>query len=146
MWRSTFFPPTIFRRYIRLKQMNRTCLAIQTHPGELNWAGRRTFHELISLTLVRLMQCLTFGLALILQLLYGFRMIMKRQIWDEQVDAPLLICLIIIRFISGSLTSSNNCYFSLRRKCFQSKHVFTSKIFLMRIKQLHDCMPSDRSD
>ena len=77
MWRSTFFPPTIFRRYIRLKQMNRTCLAIQTHPDELNWAGHRTFHELNSLTLVRLMQCLTFGLALILQLLYGFRMIWR---------------------------------------------------------------------
>ena len=60
MWRSTFFPPTIFRRYMRLKQMNRTCLAIQTHPDELNWARRRTFHELNSLTLVRRMWRLTF--------------------------------------------------------------------------------------
>ena len=46
MWRSTFVPETIFGRPIRLKQTDRTCWTIQTHSDELNWARRRTFHEL----------------------------------------------------------------------------------------------------
>ena len=35
---------------------------IQTHSDELNWARRQTFHELNSLSLVRLMKSSTFGL------------------------------------------------------------------------------------
>ena len=34
----------------------------QTHSDELNWARRQTFHELNSLSLVRLMKSSTFGL------------------------------------------------------------------------------------
>ena len=39
---------TIFRRSIRLKQTGRTCWTIQSHSDELNWARRRTFHELLT--------------------------------------------------------------------------------------------------
>ena len=66
------------------------------HPDELNWARRRTFHELNSLSLVRL----RFDVwprpyfTIILWLSYD----MKRQIWDEQVDAPRSICLIPLYF------------------------------------------------
>ena len=43
--------------------MDRTCWMIhQTHSNERNWARRRTFHELNSLSLVRLIKSLTFGL------------------------------------------------------------------------------------
>jgi len=51
MWRTTFVPETIFRRSIRLEQTDKTCWTIQTHSDELNWARRRTFHELNSLRL-----------------------------------------------------------------------------------------------
>ena len=46
-----------------LKRTDKTCfsLTIQTHSHELYWARRRTFQELNSLTLVRLMKTLTFG-------------------------------------------------------------------------------------
>ena len=64
MWRSTFVPGMIFRRSIRLKQTDRTCWTIQTHSDELNWASSRTFHELHSQSLVRLMKSSTFGLGL----------------------------------------------------------------------------------
>ena len=50
MWRSTFVPETIFRRFIRLKQTERTRWTIQTHSDELNWARR---HERNSLSLTR---------------------------------------------------------------------------------------------
>ena len=50
MWRSTFVPETIFRRCIRLKDTERTCWTIQTHWDDFNWARRRTFHELNSLS------------------------------------------------------------------------------------------------
>ena len=49
MWRLTFVSETIFTRSIRLKQTDRTCWTIQTHADKLNWARRRTFHELNSL-------------------------------------------------------------------------------------------------
>ena len=61
MWRSKFVPETIFRRPIRLKQTDRTCGTIQTHPDELNWARRRTLHERNSLSL---MKSSMFGLSL----------------------------------------------------------------------------------
>ena len=64
MWKSTFVPETIFRRSIRLEQTDRTCWTIQTHSDELNWARRRTFHEVNSISLVRLMKMSTFGLGL----------------------------------------------------------------------------------
>ena len=64
MWKSTFVPETIFRRSIRLEQTDRTCWTIQTHSDELNWARRRTFHEVNSISLVRLMKISTFGLGL----------------------------------------------------------------------------------
>ena len=64
MWKSTFVPETIFRRFIRLEQTDRTCWKIQTHSDELNWARRRTFHEVNSISLVRLMKISTFGLGL----------------------------------------------------------------------------------
>ena len=64
MWRSTFVPETIFRRSIRPKQTDRTGWTIWTHSDELNWAGRRTFHQHNSLSLVRLMKSSTFGLGL----------------------------------------------------------------------------------
>ena len=66
MGRSTFVPKTIFRRSIRLKQMDSTFWTIQTHSDELNWARRRTFHELNSLSLVRLLKSSKFGLGLTL--------------------------------------------------------------------------------
>ena len=52
MWRSTVVPETIFR----------WCWTFQTHSGELtcNWGRGRTFHELNSLSLVRLMKSSTF--------------------------------------------------------------------------------------
>ena len=46
MWRSTFVPETILRRKERVGGSR------QTHSHELNWARRRTFHELHSLSLV----------------------------------------------------------------------------------------------
>ena len=64
MWKSTFVQETIFRRSIHLEQTDRTCWTIQTHSDELNWARRRTFHEVNSISLVRLMKISTFGLGL----------------------------------------------------------------------------------
>ena len=65
MWRSTFVPETIFKRFIRLKQTVRTGWTIQTHSDELNnWARRRTFHERNSLSLLCLMKRSTFRLGL----------------------------------------------------------------------------------
>ena len=61
IWSSTFVPETMFRRPIRLKQTDRTSWTIQTHS---NWARRRTFHELNSLSLVRLIKSSTFDLGL----------------------------------------------------------------------------------
>ena len=46
MWRSTFVPETILRRKERVGRSR------QTHSHERNWARRRTFHELHSLSLV----------------------------------------------------------------------------------------------
>ena len=63
MWRSVC-PGENFRRSIRLEQSDRRCWTIQTHSKELNWASRRTFHEINSLRLVRLMKSSTFGLGL----------------------------------------------------------------------------------
>ena len=60
-WRSSV---TIFRRSIRLKQTDRTRWTIQAHTDELNWERRRNFHDLNSLSLIRLMKCSTFGLGL----------------------------------------------------------------------------------
>ena len=48
-------------RSIHLKQTDRTCWTIETHSDELTWARRGTFHELNSLSLVRLMKSSTFG-------------------------------------------------------------------------------------
>ena len=48
-------------RSIHRKQTHRTCWTIETHSDELTWARRGTFHELISLSLVRLMKSSTFG-------------------------------------------------------------------------------------
>ena len=42
-------------------QTDRTCWTIQTHSDELNWARRRSFHELNLLSLLRLMKSLMFG-------------------------------------------------------------------------------------
>ena len=44
----TFVPEKIYRRSIRLisTRIERVGLSIQTHLDELNWARRRTFHEL----------------------------------------------------------------------------------------------------
>ena len=53
MWRSTFVPET-----------DRTCWTIQTHWDQLYRARRRTFHELNSLSFLRLMKSSTFGLVL----------------------------------------------------------------------------------
>ena len=61
---STFVPKIILRCFICLKQMDRMCWTIQIHSDELNWARRRTFHELNSLSLVFLMKSSTFGLCL----------------------------------------------------------------------------------
>ena len=61
MWRS-IVPDTIFRCFIRLKQKDRTCWTIQTHSDGRNWARRRHFHELNSLSLVCLIKSLTLGL------------------------------------------------------------------------------------
>ena len=48
-----------------LKQTDRTRWTIQTHSAdELNWARRRIFYELNSLSLFRLMKTSTFGLGL----------------------------------------------------------------------------------
>ena len=47
-------------------QKDRTCWTIQINSYELNWAKCRTFHERNSLSLVRLMKRLTFGLGLTL--------------------------------------------------------------------------------
>ena len=44
-------------------QTDRKCWTIQTHSDELNWAKRRTCHERNSLSLVRIMKSLTFGLS-----------------------------------------------------------------------------------
>ena len=44
-----------------LKQTDRTCCKIQTLSDELNWTRRRTFHELKSLSLVRLIKSSMFG-------------------------------------------------------------------------------------
>lgn len=44
-----------------LKQTDRICCKIQTLSDELNWARRRTFHELNSLSLVRLIKSSMFG-------------------------------------------------------------------------------------
>ena len=63
MWRSVG-PGENFRRSIRLEQSDRTCWTIQTHSEELNWASRRTFHEINLLRLVRLTKSSTFGLGL----------------------------------------------------------------------------------
>ena len=76
MWRSTFIPETIFRRFIRLKQTETTCWTIPTHSYELNWAKRRTFHDLNSLSLVRLMKRLTFGQGLTL----------VKEVWVSELD------------------------------------------------------------
>ena len=43
-----FVPETIFRRSVCLKQTDRRCWTIQTHLDELNWARRRTLHELLT--------------------------------------------------------------------------------------------------
>ena len=40
MWRSTFVPKAIFRRFIHLRQTDRTCWTIQTHSDELNLATK----------------------------------------------------------------------------------------------------------
>ena len=61
VWRSTDLPETIFTRSMRLKQTDRTCWTIQIHSDKLNWARRPTFHELDSLSLIRLMKSSTFG-------------------------------------------------------------------------------------
>ena len=42
--------------------VERTCWMIQTHSDEVNLGRRRTFHELNSLSLARLMKSSTFGL------------------------------------------------------------------------------------
>ena len=66
MWRSTSVPETIFRRSIRLKQthIERVGRSKLIQMTELNWAGRRIFHELYSLSLVCLMKSSTFRLGL----------------------------------------------------------------------------------
>ena len=69
MWKSTFVPATIFRRSIRLKQTDRTYWTIQTHSDELNRDRRRNFHELNSLSLIRLIKGSTFGIGLTLAIL-----------------------------------------------------------------------------
>ena len=46
-------------------ETDRTCWTIQTHSwDEINWAISRNFHEIDSLSLVRLMKSSTFGLGL----------------------------------------------------------------------------------
>jgi len=64
VWRSADLPETIFTRSFRLKQTDTTCWTIQIHSDKLNWARRRTFHELNSLSLFRLSKSLKFGLGL----------------------------------------------------------------------------------
>ena len=46
--------------------VDRTCWMIQANSDELNLGKRRTFHELNSLNLARLMKSSTFGLGLTL--------------------------------------------------------------------------------
>ena len=48
-------------KLLDLKQTDRTCCKIQTLSDELNWTRRRTFHELKSLSLVRLIKSSMFG-------------------------------------------------------------------------------------
>ena len=77
MWRSTFLTETIFRLSIRSRQTDRGCWTIHTHSDERDWARRRTFHDLNSISLVRLMKSSTFGLGLsgfLEQLLSEFNM------------------------------------------------------------------------
>ena len=58
---QTFYPPE--------EETDRTCWTNQTHSGELNCPRRGTFHELNSLSLVRLMKSSTLGLDLRLKIL-----------------------------------------------------------------------------
>ena len=55
---------TTSRSFIRLKQTDTTCWTTQTHSDELNWARRRTFHGLNSLSLDCFIKSSTFGLGL----------------------------------------------------------------------------------
>ena len=58
MWKSMSFCPSE-------AETDRTCWTIQTHSwDEINWAISRNFHEIDSLSLVRLMKSSTFGLGL----------------------------------------------------------------------------------
>ncbi len=58
MKRSTFVPQSIFARYIRPKQTNRTCWSIFIRSDEFNWVKHEliVYHERNSLSsLVRFM-------------------------------------------------------------------------------------------
>ena len=105
MWRSTFFPATIFRGSIRLNQTDRTCCTIQTLSNELNWP--RTFHELNynSRSLIRLMKSSTFCLGRTYYIsdisdntstcdvnnVFGFWVFLRRQLKSEGSALPLII-------------------------------------------------------
>ena len=67
MWRSTFVDPgddvqTFYPSEATRFETDTTCWTILTHSDEVNWNRRWTFHELNSLSLVRLMQSSTFRL------------------------------------------------------------------------------------
>ena len=64
MWRSTFVPETISRRSIRLELTDRTCWKTQLLQTNLTGPGRLFFHELNSLSLVRLIKSSAFGIGL----------------------------------------------------------------------------------
>ena len=65
MWRWTFVQDRIFRPWDGLSVWNRRIECVgRSHSDELNWVRRRTFHELNSLSLVRLMKSSMFGVGL----------------------------------------------------------------------------------
>ena len=101
-------PETIFKRSIRLKQTNRTCWTIQTHSDELNWARRRTFHELNTLSLIRLMKSSTFGLGLWLLLIYKKHMKTK-----SLLNSIVFITFFYLQVCETKKHSSNNYYMYL---------------------------------
>ena len=71
-------PEKIFRRSISLEQTVGTCWTIQTHLNELNGARPGTFHELSSLTLVRLMNSTTFSLGQKVERLFSYYFFFSR--------------------------------------------------------------------
>ena len=66
MWRWTFVQDRIFRPWDVLSVWSRRIERVgRSHSDKLNWARRRTFHELNSLSLVRLKKSSSLALGLI---------------------------------------------------------------------------------